>query len=482
LAQRVIAGFVRTPNTSPLLEAQESSLLEHATLVGQVVYYSILLLVGHSLGIASSYLFALLAVATLSALLFNDYALQRGGSRTIHLAAYFVGQISPLLLGIEGLVGFLDLFVPLTGRLGPDAPVDNIIASLVTFVGFLSVPMVRPQFPAWYTHLIHVDPSQLLPFVHRYGLATTSRMALVLTFFTAGTLGWFTRPAWNNFDREHPKRILGLYMENTTTTPSVFHLYVAGLDPAPFYDLVLDATTSLVPTNRVPEFVPQDEDRSEWDIIFVRTSRSSLSTSQLTSERTPQPIGQFLTSYKIDLPPVPSSYVSPWSSTFTLVGRNSRLNPVKRTRSIELVMEHPSIMWPVLAFSGDVVAWDLPSPPERGTMRHHVKSVAAWGVSHFTLEIEYVLSDVQFEACLRESQRAKGQREDGSKEDHQLCQLRVDFSGLDRHGMFPASERHQDGTYRPGMDFFAKMEERLPEEVDAMLVSAVGESSLFVRV
>jgi len=36
-----------------------------------------------------------------------------------------------------------DLFVPLTGRLGADAPVDFIIASLTSGVGFLIIPMVR---------------------------------------------------------------------------------------------------------------------------------------------------------------------------------------------------------------------------------------------------------------------------------------------------------------------------------------------------
>lgn len=46
------------------------------------------------------------------------------------------------MLGIEGLVGFLDLFVPLTGRLGADAPVDSMIASLVSGVGYLAIPMV----------------------------------------------------------------------------------------------------------------------------------------------------------------------------------------------------------------------------------------------------------------------------------------------------------------------------------------------------
>lgn len=57
-----------------------------------MVYNSVFLIVGHSLGIGSSYLFALGSIAALSALIVNDYILKRG-SRSVHLAAYFVGQV-----------------------------------------------------------------------------------------------------------------------------------------------------------------------------------------------------------------------------------------------------------------------------------------------------------------------------------------------------------------------------------------------------
>lgn len=146
LVQKLISKFVRTPNASPALLAEESYLLEHATLIGQLVHYSAALLIGHAFKIASSYLFALSVITALAAVLLNDYVLSRG-KRQIHLAAYMVGQIAPLLLGIEGLVGFLDLFVPLCARLGAESPVDFIIASLVCFVGYLTVPMVRTFCP-----------------------------------------------------------------------------------------------------------------------------------------------------------------------------------------------------------------------------------------------------------------------------------------------------------------------------------------------
>jgi hypothetical protein len=95
----------------------------------------------------------------LLALVINDYVLRRH-SIGLHLATYVIGQVRklaqarsfsltqsisqslPLLIGVEGIIGFLDLFVPLTGRLGADAPVDFIIATLVGAVGYAAVPMV----------------------------------------------------------------------------------------------------------------------------------------------------------------------------------------------------------------------------------------------------------------------------------------------------------------------------------------------------
>lgn len=99
------------------------------------------------------------------------------------------------MLGIEGLTGFLDLFVPLTGRLGADAPVDFIIASLTAGVGFLAVPMVRDsvEIPiGLYRWLRPLFVQQIIPFSHRFGPKTTARIALFFTFVTAGM---FHRPA-----------------------------------------------------------------------------------------------------------------------------------------------------------------------------------------------------------------------------------------------------------------------------------------------
>lgn len=93
LVQRTLSNFVRTPYAPPSLAVEESAMLEHATLMGQAVFYSTVTLVGHSFGVGSSYLSALSATAALVAVLVNDYILKRD-SRTLHLATYVIGQVS----------------------------------------------------------------------------------------------------------------------------------------------------------------------------------------------------------------------------------------------------------------------------------------------------------------------------------------------------------------------------------------------------
>ncbi|KAK4057683.1 hypothetical protein OIO90_001331 [Microbotryomycetes sp. JL221] len=426
LLQRRVARRLRTPRAGPALEAFESAMLEHAQLIGFLISFTSTALLAHSLGVGSAYLLGLGVVSVLTTIIINDYVLCRG-QRRVHLASYIIGSMIPMLLGVEGLVGFLDLFVPLTGRLGADAPVDFIIATL---------------------------SSAVIPFSHRFGKKATSRLALLLTFWTAGTLGWFTRPSWRPYDKMHPKRLLVLHMENTTTSPPHYNLHVASVDGAPFEELVISATQGLTIADEIPTPVRADDYNPDWDIIF--------------------PVSQFLTTYKVPLPHAEATYQSPFKNSFTVKATRSVLNSIKRTRTLDIEMQHPGIIWPVVAFNGDVISWDLPKPPARGHIRHHVKSVAAYGVDLFKLSVVFELTAEEFDAAIRENQRDKNQRGDVNARDRQLGRIKVDFSGLDATGMYPASSWHAESSTKPGMRFFEQFEKRLPDEVDSMLLSAVA--------
>jgi hypothetical protein len=64
----------------------------------------------------------------------NDFVLvgNKGssGRRGVSTLAYLIGQTVPVIVGAEGIMTFLDVIVPLTGRTGADAPSDVIIAVL----------------------------------------------------------------------------------------------------------------------------------------------------------------------------------------------------------------------------------------------------------------------------------------------------------------------------------------------------------------
>lgn len=293
-----------------------------------------------------------------------------------------------------------------------------------------------------------------MPFSHRYGAVATSRIALALTFVTAGTMGWFTRPSWTVFDRVHPKRLLVLHMVNQTNHDVILH--VASIDGTPSYDLITEATRGVAAGNAVPIKAEMGESNPDWIVIY--------------------PVDTFITSLSVPLPPLPSSYASPWDA-FQVVSEKSVLNSIKRTRTLDVVMHHPGIIWPVIAFNSNVLDWNLPEAAPRGNQRHHVKSVSGWGVDRFVVSLVLELTQPEFDAAVRQSQRAKGQRADESEEDRRLGSLRVDYSGLDRNGMYPASSRHQlvdNAPFRPGMVFFEEFDKGLPDYVDSMLLSAVS--------
>jgi len=140
-----------------------------------------------------------------------------------------------------------------------------------------------------------------------------------------------------------------------------------------------------------------------------------------------------------------------------------------------------------MAFHADVVSWvdclhfvskvtcvvfmvvvqDLPKPAERGVIRHHVKvccllhpigvhtvethanlqEASGYGIDEWSLTLTIQLSEKEFAAHLRESQRKKGQRADEDPEDAELASLESALSwksvaGLDEGGMWPAKKKN----------------------------------------
>lgn len=185
--------------------------LENATFSAVALFFSVVALVGHALGVFASYLFILAAGSMTIALLFNDAFFAVNPWR-VGFATYLVASVVPTVVGAEGFMGFLEIFVPLGGRSGWEAPFDHILASLVAGLTFLSAP--------W-----------SLSFAHRYGQSGLARLMAVFAAISLVSVGFFLQNA--PFDADHPKRLLALHMTNISTSPPDFSLHVAAIDGGP---------------------------------------------------------------------------------------------------------------------------------------------------------------------------------------------------------------------------------------------------------
>lgn len=126
------------------------------------------------------------------------------------LLSYAVAQLMPLTCGGELTYAMLDVFVPLvraglfslrtevltsskTGRMGDEAPAENIIATLVAITCSYAFPLS-------------------IPFVHRYSRGMTIRAALFLSVLSVLSIAVFS--ARDPFDEMHQKRLFVIHMEN----------------------------------------------------------------------------------------------------------------------------------------------------------------------------------------------------------------------------------------------------------------------------
>jgi len=461
-------------STNLLKKSGDGHVLSHATLSGLMALNGIVSVVGAYLDIGTAYLPAIGLVSMLSSLIINDLILApiSGKRAHLHLPMYIAGLVLPGFLGVEGLLAFLDLFVPMTGRMGHEVHVDFLIASLVSTVGF---------------NIVSIS----LPLAHRFSRRALGHFILGLLMFSSLVGFWFTRADWKVFDSDHPKRLPILHMENLTNSSPGFDLHIAALDRAPgFEKLVQQVMDSLSLADHSPVLSAINDEIPDWDIIY--------------------PVSQFLKSYQIPLSLIKpgtlgtgdgNEYVSPWTDKFKITSLSSKLDYINQRRTIVIAIDHPGIIWTVIAFTADVVEWDLPSVPTRGKRRHHIKEASGFGVDRWTLNVTIALSETEFESAMESEQIAKGQRaaiglDDGAAQEFaRRGKLKIEFSGIDQLGLYPARSKPKrlahpppshsalnssplgwfgHGNGGPALRLFDHLFPLLPDWVDPFLLSAIS--------
>ncbi|EKM81542.1 hypothetical protein AGABI1DRAFT_69822 [Agaricus bisporus var. burnettii JB137-S8] len=385
---------------------------EQAIFNAMLLLQSTLALAIQMAGIGSASVFFLSGLPMLVALLINP--LITGSTKTISLVAYALVQVEPLLVGTLILATVAEVFVPLTGRIGAQAPADHIVASIVSILGSQIIPA-------------------LLPFIHRFERRKIWNGIVLSSIATAIVMAVFSmrRP----FDEMHQKRLFVIHAENITT--GEHHLHIAGADGAPGYELLVeDVTKEFSTADVLPKPIVMNDYNSDWDTLY--------------------PFSAFLTPYKVPLA-VERSYKSPWvaDQQFSVSAINDIRDTDAGTRSLTLEVKHPGLIWSVIAFDAHVLKWTLDNDPPDEHGRHFIKEASFYGID--TWSVDLVIKSPP-----------------NATDDETLL---VNFIGLAEKGMWPGKKavKAEGG---PAMKLFEELDQWLDEKsggtIDALFMSCVG--------
>ncbi|EIN06322.1 hypothetical protein PUNSTDRAFT_106562 [Punctularia strigosozonata HHB-11173 SS5] len=377
-------------------------------------------------GIGSAAMLFLNALPIFLALLLESVTSQTSGAR-IPLWVYGVAQSVPLVTGAQIITTTLDVFVPLTGRTGRDAPADHVVASIVAVVGSYTFPL----FPAFVQRFATVQHERI------GARASSLKNALIVTLsLTVVAMALFvTRQP---FDEMHQKRLFVIHMQNTTTLEE--HLHIAAADPAPGLEtLVADIGAQWGPPGApAPHSIVMHDWNADWDVLY--------------------PFSAFLSPFKIAVPTQApgSKHTSPYDIRIRV--ENEIVDETAGTRSLTLVVDHPGIIWTAIAFDAHVLKWSLDDNPPQEYTRHHIKEASFYGVDSWSVDLVI--------------------KNDSPNSSGQIPPLTVDHVGILESGMWPAKKEVLATEGSAILSFFknfdAWLEEHSGGTVDVLLLACVG--------
>ncbi|THH08417.1 hypothetical protein EW146_g8997 [Bondarzewia mesenterica] len=375
------------------------------------------------IGIGSSAMLYMTALPLFFALLLDHVF--TGGSGPVSLWTYALGQLTPLLTGTQLICTVFDVFVPLSGRTGREAPAEHIIASLVAITGSYTLPLV-------------------LPFSHRYGPRMLLRAVLFLAALTVAVIAIFA--GREPFDALHQKRLFVLSSENVVTHERYLHIGTA--DGAPGFDTLVNEIAAEFGGVGVAAVQEEMNDwNGDWDILY--------------------PFSAFMSPYRIPLSAEPgyvSSFAPGGKEEFLVEAVNDFIDEQARTRSLTLKISHPGVIWTVIAFDAHVLQWTLDDAPPDEYTRHHIREASFYGVDTWNVDLVIKIPDALSTAA-----------EDGDARSR--AALKINFVGVQERAMWPG-KAHAKEEGGPLMVLFEKLDKwvdkRAQGRVDAMLVGSVG--------
>ncbi|WVQ99736.1 hypothetical protein IAU59_006878 [Kwoniella sp. CBS 9459] len=338
---------------SKLLSPTSRAQLESAHYSAQLLFAAGNMLLMQAFRIRSAYIFTFILSLLLIGGIGNEMGtLLSGGRRKEGMGikmTYLVPMAGCVALAVEAVTTTLDIFTPLAGRMGKDAPAEFIIATISSSCGFIFFPTLVPLF---------------------YRLSHRSQRMLVggVALFMAGVITVLAGPWYWPYDAMHPKRVGVQYLYNHTSNEHTGH--VAFMDRGPQSNIVSAIHEKYGLQGSTVEHTALTDADSDWDVLY--------------------PISNFIDTYKFPL------YVSDEVDAFEWPKVDHWMEDVKweyGERYIRLRFDFRGLVWPTLAFDAEVYRWSFGIPPPEGKKRHHVKVATSFDESvvdfNFTLRMDH---------------------------------------------------------------------------------------------
>ncbi|WWC62230.1 uncharacterized protein I303_104826 [Kwoniella dejecticola CBS 10117] len=350
----VPAGYIGTFLTQLLLSKVLSpisrSQLESTYYSAQTLFLASLMILLQIANIRSAYLFAFLSTLLVFGSFSNEVLRMLGiGSKVEGMnikSTYLIPLVGFAALAVEAITTTLDIFTPLAGRMGKDAPAEHIIATISSTSAFIFFPTFIPLF-------------------HRVPRSTQRKVVLALSLFLAGVLTALAGPWYWPYDAMHPKRVGVQYLYNHTSGEHTGH--VAFMDQGPTRDIVSTIHTKFGQEDSEVVNTKLTDYDSDWDVIY--------------------PISSFIDTYKFPIAPETKE-----DKEFEWPTMGFYTQEVKweyGMRELRLRFDFNGLVWPTLAFEAAVLRWSFDIPPPVEKMRHHIK--VATSIDEHTQDLNLTL-------------------------------------------------------------------------------------------
>jgi hypothetical protein len=347
-----------------LLPGPEHFDMEYGTFNSLMLFFAIATAITTQTGVASSYVFWLYCFVMFVTCIMNETSLRPEKSKIylpqVGTLAYIVSGFILSLLYSDYAYALVDIFVPLTGRMGVDTPVDLIVAFIYGMIIFMvSLPSVA---------LVHRFGKKVLKkIIILLLLAQTS--VLVAVYVGGGSYGGWAFP----YDELHPKRLFIQQLKNLTS--GEITVGVAQADHGPYIQNVIDSLSTELGVEA--EVRGASSNMNDWDSIY--------------------PFSAFLGGYRFDVEPyirkhatsVDAELFDSLSGPFPEVKlHNDRYDPETGIRSFSIVCLSPTYTWTVIAFDGHVVDWSIADELPLSASSHYVvRHVSGYGNDGWTMDL-----------------------------------------------------------------------------------------------